>query len=73
MTGLGSALNFGADVIVNTDAEIGGLLADLVAANRILLADIRSRLLAAELNRSGKIPPARNPGHPGEATAQGAH
>jgi glycosyltransferase involved in cell wall biosynthesis len=30
---------------------IGGLLADLVAANRILLAEVRSRLLAAELER----------------------
>jgi hypothetical protein len=36
---------------------IGGLLADLVAANRILLADIRSRLLAAELVKSGERPP----------------
>jgi glycosyltransferase involved in cell wall biosynthesis len=31
---------------------IGGLLADLVAANRILLAEVRSRLLAAELDRA---------------------
>jgi hypothetical protein len=36
---------------------IGGLLADLVAANRILLAEIRSRLLAAELAKSGEDPP----------------
>jgi len=31
---------------------IGGLLADLVAANRMLLAEVRSRLLAAELERA---------------------
>jgi len=36
---------------------VGGLLADLVAANRILLAEIRSRLLAAELAKSGEDPP----------------
>ncbi len=44
---------------------IGGLLADLVAANRILLAEIRSRLLAAELNRSDDKPPIRTPDGPG--------
>ncbi|HUF87549.1 MAG TPA: glycosyltransferase family 2 protein [Thermohalobaculum sp.] len=32
---------------------VGGLLADLVAANRVLLAEVRSRLLAAELARGG--------------------
>jgi len=31
---------------------IGGLLADLVAANRTLLAEVRSRLLASELERA---------------------
>ncbi len=44
---------------------IGGLLADLVAANRILLAEIRSRLLAAELNRADDKPPIRTPDGPG--------
>ena len=44
---------------------IGGLLADLVAANRILLAEIRSRLLAAELNRSDEKPAVRTPDRPG--------
>lgn len=34
---------------------VGGLLADLVAANRALLADIRGRLLAADLKQSGKL------------------
>ena len=36
---------------------VGGLMADLVAANRILLAEIRSRLLAAELDRTDEKPP----------------
>jgi len=31
---------------------IGGLLADLVAANRVLLAEVRGRLLASELRSS---------------------
>jgi glycosyltransferase involved in cell wall biosynthesis len=44
---------------------VGGLLADLVAANRILLAEIRSRLLAAELKRSDEKPPIRAPDRPG--------
>jgi len=35
---------------------VGGLMADLVAANRILLAEIRSRLLAAELDRIDEKP-----------------
>ncbi len=30
---------------------VGGLIADLIAANRVLLADIRGRLLKAELDR----------------------
>lgn len=32
---------------------IGGLIADLVRANRVLLADVRTRLLRAELERGG--------------------
>ena len=51
-----------ANVIVTM---VGGLLADLVAANRILLAEIRSRLLAAELDRSDEKPPDRTPDGPG--------
>ncbi len=35
---------------------VGGLLADLVAANRILLAEVRGRLLAAELERKSERP-----------------
>ena len=35
---------------------VGGLLADLVAANRMLLAEVRGRLLAAELDREGDRP-----------------
>ena len=46
-------------------ALLAELLADLVAANRILLAEIRSRLLAAELNRSDEKPPIRAPDRPG--------
>ncbi|KAA9010396.1 glycosyltransferase family 2 protein [Histidinibacterium aquaticum] len=33
---------------------VGGLVADLIAANRVLSADIRSRLLKAELDRAGR-------------------
>jgi len=54
------SLVIGAGLIaVGAVTMVGGLLADLVAANRILLAEIRSRLLAAELvNSSEHLPSA---------------
>lgn len=45
-------------IAAGTVTLIGGLLADLVAANRVLLAELRSRLLAAELERAGERPTA---------------
>jgi glycosyltransferase involved in cell wall biosynthesis len=41
-------------IAAGTVTMVGGLLADLVAANRVLLAEIRSRLLASELERSAR-------------------
>jgi glycosyltransferase involved in cell wall biosynthesis len=38
-------------IVAGTITMVGGFLADMVAANRLLLAEIRSRLLAAELTR----------------------
>jgi glycosyltransferase involved in cell wall biosynthesis len=38
-------------VAAGTVTLVGGLIADLIAANRVLSADIRSRLLRAELER----------------------
>jgi hypothetical protein len=34
--------------------QMGGLLADIVAANRRLLEDIRARQLLAEIEREGR-------------------
>jgi glycosyltransferase involved in cell wall biosynthesis len=39
-------------VAAGTVTLVGGLIADLIAANRVLSADIRSRLLRAELERN---------------------
>jgi hypothetical protein len=39
-------------IAAGTVTMVGGLLADLVAANRVLLAEIRSRILASELERA---------------------
>jgi len=39
-------------IAAGTVTLIGGLLADLVAANRVLLAEVRARLLASELRES---------------------
>ena len=44
---------------------VGGLMADLVAANRILLAEIRSRLLAAELKKFDENPKVGRSDQPG--------
>lgn len=43
-------------IAAGTVTLIGGLLADLVAANRVLLAEVRGRLLASELNDSHRQP-----------------
>ncbi len=43
----------GALVVLASVLLAAGLLADLIAANRILLAEIRRRLLTAELRRNG--------------------
>lgn len=43
-------------IAAGTMTLIGGLLADLVAANRVLLAEVRGRLLAAELERDRERP-----------------
>lgn len=40
-------------VAAGTVVFMAGMLADLIAANRILLADVRGRLLKAELDRAG--------------------
>ena len=49
------SLVIGATLIAaGTVTMIGGILADLVSANRILLAEIRGRLLASDLERSGE-------------------
>ena len=49
------SLVIGATLIaVGTVTMVGGILADLVSANRILLAEIRGRLLASDLERSGE-------------------
>jgi len=40
-------------IVAGTITMIGGFLADMVAANRVLLAEVRSRLLAAELGERG--------------------
>ena len=45
---IGAALIAAGSVIL-----VGGLIADLVAANRVMLAEIRGRLLRAELDRAG--------------------
>jgi glycosyltransferase involved in cell wall biosynthesis len=51
------SLVIGAGMIaVGAVTMVGGLLADLVAANRILLSEVRSRMLAAELRRSQSEP-----------------
>ncbi|MEM8840444.1 MAG: hypothetical protein AAGD47_01585 [Pseudomonadota bacterium] len=47
--GVGSALIAAGFVLF-----IGGLLADLIAANRVLLAEIRSRQLIAELEEDAR-------------------
>jgi hypothetical protein len=39
-------------VAAGTVTFVGGLIADLIAANRVLSADIRSRLLKMELDRA---------------------
>jgi len=38
-------------IVAGAMTVVGGFLADMVAANRLLLAEVRSRLLAAELAR----------------------
>ncbi len=47
----------GALVVSAVIVFIGGMIADLVAANRMLLADIRSRLLTEELERRRREDP----------------
>jgi len=49
-------------IAAGTVTMVGGLLADLVAANRVLLAEVRGRLLAAEL-AAGDRPKAHGDGH----------
>lgn len=48
---IGSAFLAGGVVIL-----VGGLLADLIAANRVLLAEIRSRQLLADISRNSTAP-----------------
>ena len=62
-------------IAAGTMTLIGGLLADLVAANRVLLAEVRGRLLASELNESQSQPAAHNPlgvSEPSDAIGEGA-
>lgn len=42
-------------VAAGTVTFVGGLIADLIAANRVLSADIRSRLLKMELDKASEI------------------
>ena len=49
---IGAALNAMAAILL-----MGGILADLIAANRMMLAEIRSRQLVAELERRRADPP----------------
>jgi glycosyltransferase involved in cell wall biosynthesis len=42
-------------IIAGTMTAVGGFLADMVASNRLLLSEVRSRLLAAELKRDGGV------------------
>jgi glycosyltransferase involved in cell wall biosynthesis len=52
------SLTIGAGLVAaGAVAMMGGFLADLVSANRILLAEIRSRMLAAEFGRLQREPP----------------
>jgi glycosyltransferase involved in cell wall biosynthesis len=53
-------------IAAGTMTLIGGLLADLVAANRVLLAEIRGRLLAAELREHRPESAPAGPAHPKE-------
>ena len=41
-------------IAAGTVTLVGGLIADLVAANRLLLAEIRGRLLRAELDQAAE-------------------
>ena len=41
-------------IAAGTVTFVGGLIADLIAANRVLSAEIRGRLLRAELERTNR-------------------